>query len=240
MIAPDSNRSATARSITTRSPLTVEEVEFGDGDVGFATDGTPVDCVRFADLGPGRGAARPDRLGDQPRRQPRRRHHLLGHGRGGVRGDRARHPGGGGLPAILAARDGLRRAAASTSAVAAPFRGASWCGALHRRADAGGDADQRQLPGRRADGGRGDPARQAHLQRRAEAGRRGRRTGAATRSTAASPRYEEIEGTDLYGGRPGPDLGDADPLRPHRPRRPRDAARLGPRGDARPPAPDSA
>ena len=32
MIAPDSNRSATARSITTRSPLTVEEVEFGDGD----------------------------------------------------------------------------------------------------------------------------------------------------------------------------------------------------------------
>ncbi|MBW8059118.1 MAG: 5'/3'-nucleotidase SurE [Solirubrobacterales bacterium] len=51
VIAPDSNRSATARSITTRSPLTVEEVEFGDGDRGFATDGTPVDCVRFADLG---------------------------------------------------------------------------------------------------------------------------------------------------------------------------------------------
>jgi len=51
VVAPDSNRSATARSITTRSPLTVEEVEFGDGDVGFATDGTPVDCVRFAELG---------------------------------------------------------------------------------------------------------------------------------------------------------------------------------------------
>ena len=51
MIAPDSNRSATARSITTRSPLSVEEVEFGDGDRGFATDGTPVDCVRFAELG---------------------------------------------------------------------------------------------------------------------------------------------------------------------------------------------
>jgi 5'-nucleotidase len=51
VIAPDSNRSATARSITTRSPLGVEEVEFGDGDRGFATDGTPVDCVRFADLG---------------------------------------------------------------------------------------------------------------------------------------------------------------------------------------------
>ena len=51
VIAPDSNRSATARSITTRSPLSVEEIEFGDGDRGFATDGTPVDCVRFADLG---------------------------------------------------------------------------------------------------------------------------------------------------------------------------------------------
>jgi 5'-nucleotidase len=51
VIAPDSNRSATGRSITTRSPLSVEEVEFGDGDVGFATDGTPVDCVRFAELG---------------------------------------------------------------------------------------------------------------------------------------------------------------------------------------------
>jgi 5'-nucleotidase len=57
VIAPDSNRSATARSITTRSPLSVEEVEFGDGERGFATDGTPVDCVRFADLG---------LLGEQP------------------------------------------------------------------------------------------------------------------------------------------------------------------------------
>jgi 5'/3'-nucleotidase len=51
VIAPDSNRSATARSITTRSPLWVREVEFGDGESGFATDGTPVDCVRFAELG---------------------------------------------------------------------------------------------------------------------------------------------------------------------------------------------
>ena len=51
VIAPDSNRSATARSITTRQPLWVEEVEFGDGTTGFATDGMPVDCVRFAALG---------------------------------------------------------------------------------------------------------------------------------------------------------------------------------------------
>jgi len=51
VIAPDSNRSATARSITTRRPIWVEEVDFGDGSVGYATDGTPVDCVRFAALG---------------------------------------------------------------------------------------------------------------------------------------------------------------------------------------------
>jgi 5'-nucleotidase len=51
VIAPDGNRSAMARSITTRRPLWVQEVEFGDGTVGYATDGTPVDCVRLARLG---------------------------------------------------------------------------------------------------------------------------------------------------------------------------------------------
>jgi 5'-nucleotidase len=51
VIAPDSNRSAIGRGITTRAPLWVEEVEFGDGTTGFATEGTPVDCVRFASLG---------------------------------------------------------------------------------------------------------------------------------------------------------------------------------------------
>src|SRR5439155_7117198 len=51
VIVPDSNRSATARSITTRSPLSVDEVELDDGAIAYATDGTPVDCVRFGDLG---------------------------------------------------------------------------------------------------------------------------------------------------------------------------------------------
>jgi 5'-nucleotidase len=51
VVAPDGNRSAMARSITTRRPLWVEEVDFGDGTVGYATDGTPVDCVRLARLG---------------------------------------------------------------------------------------------------------------------------------------------------------------------------------------------
>ncbi len=51
VIAPDGNRSAMARSITTRRPLWVQEVSFPDGTVGYATDGTPVDCVRLARLG---------------------------------------------------------------------------------------------------------------------------------------------------------------------------------------------
>jgi 5'-nucleotidase len=51
VIAPDGNRSAMARSITTRRPLWVSEVPFADGSCGFATDGTPVDCVRLARLG---------------------------------------------------------------------------------------------------------------------------------------------------------------------------------------------
>ena len=51
VIAPDGNRSAFARMITTRRPLWVQQVPFEDGTSGFATDGTPVDCVRLAKLG---------------------------------------------------------------------------------------------------------------------------------------------------------------------------------------------
>jgi 5'-nucleotidase len=51
VIAPDGNRSATARSITFRRPLWVAEVPFDDGTFGYACDGTPVDCVRLASLG---------------------------------------------------------------------------------------------------------------------------------------------------------------------------------------------
>jgi 5'-nucleotidase len=51
VIAPDGNRSAFARMITTRRPLWVQQVPFDDGTHGFATDGTPVDCVRLAKLG---------------------------------------------------------------------------------------------------------------------------------------------------------------------------------------------
>ena len=51
VIAPDSNRSAVGRGITIDRPLTVVEHTLRDGSAAYATDGTPVDCVRFASLG---------------------------------------------------------------------------------------------------------------------------------------------------------------------------------------------
>lgn len=51
IVAPDQNRSGAARSITMHAPLWVEEVELPDGSLAYATDGTPVDCVRMATLG---------------------------------------------------------------------------------------------------------------------------------------------------------------------------------------------
>ena len=51
VVAPDRNRTGAARSITMHAPLWIEEVELADGSVGFATNGTPVDCVRTAALG---------------------------------------------------------------------------------------------------------------------------------------------------------------------------------------------
>ena len=110
MIAPHTNRSGTARSITTRSPIWVEEVEFDDGTTGFATEGTPVDCVRFADLG---------LLGERPDLI------VSGINHGSNLGDDVTYsgtvaaafegivlglPGGRGLPAGRGRRHGLRRA----------------------------------------------------------------------------------------------------------------------------------
>ena len=40
VIAPDSNRSGTARGITIHRSLNVAEVELRDGTAGYATDGT--------------------------------------------------------------------------------------------------------------------------------------------------------------------------------------------------------
>jgi 5'-nucleotidase len=51
VIAPDRNCSAIGRGITIGRSLSVKEIAFPDGGVGFSVDGTPVDCVRLAALG---------------------------------------------------------------------------------------------------------------------------------------------------------------------------------------------
>ena len=159
MIAPDSNRSATARSITTRSPLRVEEVEFDDGDHGFATDGTPVDCVRFAELG--LVGHRPDLI-------------VSGINHGANLGDDITYSGTVaaafegivlGIPAVAVSQQSSGGGMGYVSgrfdfAVAAPFA-AELVGALIAEPMPPSDADQRQLPGRRAEGDRGHQAGQA-------------------------------------------------------------------------------
>src|SRR5215204_4563576 len=181
---------------------------------------------------PGRGLrGRPDRLGHQPRLQPRRRHHLLGHGRGRARGRRARASGDRGLAAVDRARDGLPARQAVRVRGRRGVHGADGRGD-RRRPAAGRDAAQRQLPRRRDRRRRGRAARQADLPRRA---------GAAGGAVVAAPvpdlrrrtRLRAPGGNRSRRGRGWPRRGDADPLRPHRRARDRDAAGLRPRALAR-------
>ena len=71
VIAPDANRSASARSITTRVPLWVEEVDFDDGTTGSRPTVRPSTASASPSLGLVEFEPRADRLGHQPRRQPR-------------------------------------------------------------------------------------------------------------------------------------------------------------------------
>jgi len=59
VIAPDGNRSAIGRGITFKRPVRVVPYPFEHGPPGWAIDGTPVDCVRLAELGLD-GVQRPD------------------------------------------------------------------------------------------------------------------------------------------------------------------------------------
>ncbi len=163
VIAPDGNRSATARSITTRRPLWVEEVPFEDGRIGYATDGTPVDCVRLAGLGLIAGFS-PDLV-------------VAGINHGANLGDDITYSGTVaaalegvvlGMPAIAVSQQSGARAldfrfdGGFTFDVAARIRRA------HRRVDRGGapageDASQCERARRRAQRRRGDEPRQADL-----------------------------------------------------------------------------
>ena len=188
VIAPDGNRSAMARSITTRRPLWVQEVDFGDGTVGYATDGTPGRLRAAGPPGPDRGLrGRAGRLGDQPRLQPRRRHHLLGHGRGGARGDRPRPARDRRLAAVArAASSTSARGRRSTSRPRRRSRRGSWPSSRTCRCPPGTLLNI-NVPGARPRGRRGGAAGQARLPRRAVARRRGPATAAGCTGSTATP-----------------------------------------------------
>ena len=152
-IAPDSNRSATARSITFRRPLWVERGRLRGRHerLRHRRHARGLRAARRA-RADRRLPARPDRLRHQPRLQPRRRHHLLRHGRGGAGGHRARPAGHRGLPAVARrARWTSGSASSSTSTAAAAFVGAGRRPA-RRRAAAEGTLLNINVPGGEPDG----------------------------------------------------------------------------------------
>ena len=121
---------------------------FDDGTTGFATEGTPVDCVRFADLG--LIGERPDlivsginhgsNLGDDVT--------YSGTVAAALEGIVLGHPGDRRLAAVAAGGDGLPLRARVRLLVSAPRSAPSSSRALAERSAARRHAAQRQLPRR--------------------------------------------------------------------------------------------
>ena len=80
VVAPDTNQCAVGHQKTLMRPLRVRERTLADGSIGWSVDGSPTDAVSLAFLGYFEARLRPRRVGHQLRREPGRRHHLLGHG----------------------------------------------------------------------------------------------------------------------------------------------------------------
>ena len=190
VIAPDSNRSATARSITTREPLWVDEVDFEDGGIGYATDGTPVDCVRFAALG--LVEFEPELI-------------VSGINHGANLGDDITYSG-----TVAAALEGVVLGIPAIAASQQAYRGKldSW---VSREWEPGGLRAGRRLRGPHGRGGgpRADarghpPERELPGRRRARAPRR---AGSASGSTSDRMKLTEEEGGRrrywIYGEQPG-------------------------------------
>ena len=232
VIAPDSNRSAIGRGITTRRPLWVEEVDFGDGTVGYATDGTPVDCVRFAALGLVEGFEA----------------ELIvsGINHGSNLGDDITYSGTVaaalegvvlGLPGIAVSQQSTAREMDFRLGKQFDFEAAAAFTArmVEEIEDVplpGGTLLNVNFPGGEIDGvevarlGKRIYRDELVLQEEQSERRQYRIYGDA-------PDYERQEGTDLAAVADGPRRGHADPLRPHRRARDRDAPGVRPRAAAR-------
>ena len=219
VIAPDGNRSAMARSITTRRPLWVEEVDFGDGTVGYATDGTPVDCVRLARLGLVEGFEA--------------ELVVSGINHGSNLGDDITYSGtvAAALEAIVLGLPGIA-VSQQSSALELDFRqgegfdfevAAAFTARLVAELEdvplPAGTLLNINVPGAHPNGVEVARLGQADLPRRAGAGRRGRRWPAALPDLRRCELRARRDRHRPGRGRAGQDRGHADPLRPHRPRR---------------------
>ena len=218
VIAPDGNRSAMARSITTRRPLWVREVDFGDGTVGYATDGTPVDCVRLANLG----------LIDGFEAEMV----VSGINHGANLGDDITYSGtvAAALEALMLGLPGI---AVSQQSTAGELDFTLRAGVRLRRAPRrsrprlvselrelplpAGTLLNINVPGGAADGRRGRAAGQARVPRRAVAARTTTADGRQYRIYGEADYERDETGTDLAAVAARADRGHADPLRPHLP-----------------------
>ncbi len=220
MVAPDREQSATGHSLTLTRPLRMQRLEEG----WYAVDGTPTDCVNLAVL---------SLLKDSPPDLV-----VSGINFGLNVGDDVTYSGT--VSATFEASLLGIPSIAFSQEVAEGFsfaRSAELAAALRRdRARRGGaarPAAQRQLPGRRGQGRRLHPPRQARLP---AVGDRERRS--ARPQVLLDRRHAGLAGGSRHRPRRGPGrlrLGDAAPPRPHRLPRPRGLLRTGPAaGRARP------
>ena len=229
VIAPDSNRSATARSITTAAAAVGRGDRLRRRHDRFRHRRHAGGLRALRGARPGRVPARADHLGHQPRREPRRRHHLLGHRRGRARGRRAGHPGDRRLPAVAQGRDGLPRSATGSTSSGRRRSSRGWWTSWTTSRSPKGTLLNVNCP-------HGDAQGREGLQRSASG-------STATSSTSPRRRASRAPLPDLRRRSELPPRGrhrlrrdrrrlhrrDAAALRPHPPARDRGARRLRPR-----------
>ena len=240
VIAPDGNRSAFARMITTRRPLWVQQVPFEDGTHGFATDGTPVDCVRLAKLGLIEGFDA-DIV-------------VAGINHGSNLGDDITYSGTVaaalealvlGIPGIAVSQQSNAREMDFRLGSRFEFeRAADFVARVVAELDEvplpAGHAAEHQRPRGRAPRRPGHAPGQAHLPRRAQARRRGRGRRPALLDLRGRPGLPRRAGHRPRRRARGAHRGHARALRPHRRLRPRRPDQVRPGAAARPGRPRGA
>ena len=225
MIAPDSNRSATGRAHHAPRPALGRGggVRRRHHRLRDRRHAGGLRALRRAR--PDRRSARADRVGHQPRREPGRRHHLLGHRRRGARGHRARHPG---ACAVVAARAGAATSSRSRAFVARMVE------ELDEVPMPEGTLLNVNCPAGEVRGARACRLGKRIYNDRDGADRGGRGGRRRYRIYGEQPGYEHEDGTDFAAIAEGLHRRHPAPLRPDRPGRRGGARGLRPRALLRP------